>query len=388
MAFDRPHPLSLAFPIAAVGLAADDADARFSYGGPYCDPTTNGYAPTTGDYCDGFASIEDLIPADVLAIPIDGALALELIGDWDPGVLDRITAAVTRDGVDVPGALETTIVPGWLVWRPQDPFAPDADHQFTATLSNAGVSTACAPTEIPVAFDFTTVDDPAPPLVALTLTGEASVMYTPIVGLDTLACCPDVAPTLIQDECGGAAVLSFDPQQCTPLSAVASLTVDLEAVHDAPTPPLPHILYDLLIDGAAVQEHRKAAQLSLYVAPQDQPFCASVRAHDVVTGTSVDGPTACFGADLADELGPQTLAPPDGFTCSLRRCEIEDDTWDLEACTPLDPDHPNEPAPASEPEKLGCGCAGEDPAGGLGLLALAGLLVATRRRSRGGGRPG
>jgi MYXO-CTERM domain-containing protein len=384
MACDR-IPLSLAFPILATVVVVDEAEAEAAAAdaAPGLSATAGCYdpAPTGGDiggayydYCGSVQALEDLIPQNADQIPIDGVLVLQapFRGPWDQTVVDRATVTVTEDAVPFPGTLELTALPGTMIWRPAAPWNPDVLHHFAADIANPGVPAQCADEMLTVEFDITVQPQSLGELIPPTLTGQEELIINPIISLETLACCPDVSPMLISGQCGSGDSVDFDPTQCAPLSAEGTLLVALQGSNAGLGPTAGQVFYELMVDGASYGQ----ALVPQFNVGLQKPFCATLTARSLVSDASVTGPMACFGSDVADDLGVHAIEPPDSFTCSLRQCESNGQTWDLENCTPLDPNHPNEP----EPEK-GCSCAA-DPSDGLAALALAGLVGLTLRRRR------
>lgn len=374
------HPASLSFPIAAAAaLIADDADARAaapsdSYG--YCPYGDAGYdpAPTGGyDYCGNQEILHDLSPRTDDAIPIDGVLVLQAVstGPWNPvDAVTKVDAAVTQAGNPVPGTLEVTALHQTLLWRPAAPLTPGATYDFAATITNPAAPAMCVEPEIPVAFAFTASDQSVVALTPSTLTGTAELSESPIIRLDTLACCPDVSPSLLFSNCGGSTV-DFDPAQCAPIVGYGVLSVDLTGTPSATGPTAAQVVYALEVDGNILFDGLPQPTFSTAI---DKAFCAAVVSTDLGSGTSVTGALACFGDEHASKLGEHPIEPPD-LGCSLRQCEPTDEAWDLASCTPLDPDSPLEP----EGEK-GCGCTSTATSDAALLLGLAGLVIARRRR--------
>lgn len=377
------HPASLTFPIAALATALVDegeADARAaapadSYGCYYGDV---GYPSPTGgyDYCANQDILYELVPSNADAIPIDGVLVLQAVTNstWDPAAtVAKVEVNVTLDGEPVPGALEWPGVYQTLVWRPAASLTPGATYDFTASIKNPVLPAGCVEPEIPVAFAFTAADGPAVALTPSTLSGAVTLSEIPRVDLESLACCPGVSPTLNPGMCGGS-FLDFDDAQCTPIVADGSLYADLTGSPAAAGPTAAQVHYGLTIDGSMTVSAEPAPHFTFGFP---KPFCASVTATSFIDGTTVVGPMACFGTEFAAKLGEHTIDPPDSFTCSLRQCEPTAEGWDLDACTPLDPDHPNEPA---DDDTKGCSCSAADAEHAALLLALPVLLAARRRR--------
>jgi MYXO-CTERM domain-containing protein len=260
-----------------------------------------------------------------------------------------------------------------MIFRPAVEWTAGATYNLAGTLTNADVDPSCAPPSVVIDLNFAVGPDPLAELTPPALSGVERVEQNLIISLESLACCPGVAPKLITDMCSGATNLDFDPAQCTSLEGNGLLVVDMTGTPSAPGaatgPAASQLYYTLSVDGA----QNGPTALSFSYA-SDKPFCATLTAHSFATGETLPGPMACFGADSADVLGPHPIEPPDTFTCSLRQCEVSGATWDLDACTPLDPDHPNEPEPGK-----GCDCNAAAPPG-LATLALAGLILLRRRR--------
>lgn len=384
MASDRVRPLTYAFPIVVGALAPGeaDADAALTAGAPCyyaedAEPDPYGEVGDPIDYCSGYQFLDGLTPKNGERIPVDGVLALQATfqGAWDDALLERVAIVVTRDGADVAGTLGRTAAAGLFVWRPEDAWIAGATYDLTATLTNSDVPEACTLQSQLLEYSLTVVDESVPALTPSTLTGEETLLVKQLVSLETLACCPGASPTQYIDMCGGDTVLDFDPAQCTPLSAEMTLSVDLTGSASTTPDHAATVYYELVVDGAIY----RISPTPTFDVKLQKPFCATVTAHDASNGASIAGPIACFGDDFAGKLGVQDLEPPGSFTCSLRQCEVDGDAWNLDACTPLDPNHPEEPA-ADDDDAKGCGCA-TDGRGGP-ALALAGALALTLRRRR------
>ena len=111
-----------------------------------------------------------------------------------------------------------------------------------------------------------------------------------------------------------------------------------------------------------------------------EPFCVEIEALDLASGTITTSGRQCFGEDVADQLGPKEIDPPETLTCGLQICEPTESSWDLKRCTPHGP-QPDEAAGLGETG--GCGCMSGTP-GEAGLLVLLGLVgLARRHPSRG-----
>lgn len=393
MALDRIPSLTYAFPIVAIGITAADeadaaaADAAFTAtaGAPcYYDPAPTSYGGDIGgiyDYCYNAVSLDSLTARNADQIPVDGALVLQATfhGAWNQALVDHATVTVTQGDVPFDGALEATAVAGLVLWRPAAAWTGGATYHFHATVDNPMLPAGCGEPTYEVDLDLTIGTDPTAALTPSTLTGNETLQVTPIISLETLACCPDAAPTLYTDMCSGGQTVQFDPALCTPLASDNTLVVDLAGTPSAAGPTALQLYYELEIDGSPYATSLTPA----YNVAIQKPFCAVIHTHDVVSGDSVTGPLVCFGSDYADKLGMQTVEPPADFVekCSLRQCDIAGETWDLESCTPLDPDHPKEPE-ADDDDAKGCSCAADGP-GAPTTLALAGLVgLALRRRNR------
>lgn len=389
MACERVPSLTFAFPIIAGAVVTIDeaeaaaADAAFSATAAPCyyDPAPTGGAGDVGGigyYCYGVESLDGLEARNADQIPIDGVLVLQaqFHGTWAQTIADRATVTVTLDDVPVAGALELTPAPGLLVWRPSAAWTEGATYHFNAAISNPGIPLECGMEVLAVDFDMTVGAAPSAELTPSTLTGTETINEVPILGLGSLVCCPGFAPTLYLDQCGGSETVQFDPAQCAPTQAEGTLLVDMTGTESATGATALQLYYELTIDGASYA----IGLTPIFSVALQKPFCATVTTHDVASGDSVTGPIKCFGDDAAGALGTHAIAPPESFTCSLRTCEIDGNTWDLDACTPLDPNHPNEPEPDTG---KGCDCTADD-ANAPAALVLAGVLglLLRRRRSR------
>jgi len=394
MAFDRPDPRLLAFPVVAAALFADDADACPAY------PEDSGYSGSTTDSydCASYDALAALTPFNAEAIPTDGVLVLQaaFTGAWGQDLLDHAAVTVTQNGDPVPGALEPAALDGWAVWRPQAPLIADATFKFSATLSNPGVPPACAADMIPVAFDFFADAGPAEPLTPPTLAGDATLYVSPYESLTSLACCPGVTPSEYLSGCGGGSQIDYDPSQCTATQATGYFIANMTGTPAADGATAHQLYYTL--ESESFLPYLGFDMNDLEFAQSSMaPFCATLVAHPFVGGEPLAGPELCFGDSFGDQLGgPYPIDPPDTFTCVLQQCVPAGEQWDLEMCTPYVPggtsgdvptgggegDTDNTDTDPGEDDDKGCaggGCA-TDTTGGLAVLMLAAVIPFRRRR--------
>lgn len=351
----------------------------------------------TGEFWFSFAAV------NAAKIPTDGVLVLQgaYQGGWDDSALAGVEVAVTLDGQPIAGALERSSAFGVLVWRPQDPWQPGATYQVHAAATQT-VPTGyyCAPAELP--WDGEAVIDVAPAgqLVAAELTGTPTVQVQPLVTLATLACCEGSAPSLYDGPCG--TYLNWDTEMCAPLVAQGRLVVDFKATPPVDGPAAQQLAYTLTrVGGNSVSQ-----LFGEFTVSDDEPFCVDFEVEDLASGTVVASPQQCFGDDVADQLGPKDLAVPGTLTCALQQCVPTADGWDLEKCTPLDPEEtpttsdaltdasgesgggesdassgPDSDSGGGETGEKGCACA-TGVGGDAGLVVVLGAVGLARRRRR------
>ncbi len=398
MAYDKLQALTLAFPILAVALAPNTADACPI---PYCIDT---------DFW------LDIAPVNAAQIPADGVLVLqgthEVSADPDDGIA-TIEVTVTKDGEPIAGALEATSHDDVLVWRPAAPFEPGATLQMTGKISNPkpDFGDPCAALEIVFAADLVIDAEDGVLLDPVEFTGTVETETLPVLSIESIACCQGSGPYTVDTNCLDQAGLSEYQPLCTLTISQGYLTVVLTGAPATTGPTAEQVLYTLKVDGA-VHSVARTPSFSVYT---DAAFCAVIEAMDLASGAVISSAEQCFGQDLGDVLGPHPLEPAD-LGCPLEQCEpVTDSRWDPTKCTPLDP----EPSPTSSdtmtdptpdptsdtttdtetgtteptgstggpPESGGSQDGGDEgcacdvaPTGDVGLLVLVGLLGLARRR--------
>lgn len=382
MAFDDLRALALGFPIVVAAILPDTAEAC---PGGYYDP------------CDGLDVWIDLAPQNAAKIPADGVLVLQGAhqngddGDW----LTKIELTVTKDGQPVAGALAATSQHGVLIWRPDAPWAPGATYQLTGGLMNPDIEDYCGPATIDLAAELVIDSEVGATIGAVQFTGAVTSTIVPQVTLETLVCCPGAAPSQGYG-CGGSYVI-WDEDQCAPLAAYGSFSVQIVGAPAATGPVADQVLYTLLVDG---MEYARDRVPTFNVYSSDKPFCAVIEAEELASGLVTVGPEQCFGAGLVDQLGPLEQDPADTLDCELQQCAVVNDMWDPMQCTPFEAE-PTGSASQSDsvsagesgseggtPEdggEKGCACQHAPPgdAGLVGLGSLGVLALLRRRRVRG-----
>lgn len=375
---DRLAALALAFPIMAAAAAPGVAQACPGY-----------YEP-----CQNYSFWSDLAALNAAKIPSDGVIVLQGTHQGDDAEsLPTIDLTVTRDGQPIAGALEATSLHGVLVWRPAEPWEAGASHALSGVVSNPPESEGCAPLEVVVEATVNIDAAPGAALEPADFTGASKVALTPQISLQTLACCEGATPTEDYGGCFGPYV-QFDPDECAPTAAYGTLVVQIEGQPATTGPAAAQVVYTLKVDG----NFYASGLTPNFDVFGSAPVCAVLEATDLASGALSVGPERCFGAEVADMLGPQVLDPAAKLQCALEQCALEGGPWDPMKCVPLDTDPPttsdsddgassgegsssdagSDSAGAADGDK-GCGCdAG--PGGDAGLLALVGLVGLARRR--------
>jgi MYXO-CTERM domain-containing protein len=363
---------------------------------PIVEPAADVAGPCPGYYeddpCEEVEHWLALQPHNAAEIPSDGVLVLrgEHRGPWDENVAPKVDVVVEHEFVPVPGTLELAPMEGVLVWRPDAPWIPGATYKFSATamyVDEAGLS--CTLPMLGTGGELVVAGEPGAPLGPPMLAAAARVDFFQDISLTGLACCEGVAPMQFTNTCGDVQ-LSWDPTMCAPVSGTGSLRVDFTGEPAAKGPAAQQIVYTRKVDGAA-DLHQLEPTFSLIGL---QPYCVEFAALDLASGKITTSGERCFGDDVADLLGPQTIEPPDALTCPLQQCEVTESSWDLERCMPYGPqpgeaeaetagedtgEDTGEADAAGEGGEAGCGCV-VSSAGDTGLLALVGLLGLARRR--------
>lgn len=329
-------------------------------------------AACTPDPCAEIVAFVGLEPANDKPVPTDGVLIVQAnwFGELEPELLLTGLTLTVRLGDDVlDGALEPTDLTGVLVWRPAAPLTPAAAHQVTGAFTNPdGVPSVCAAPVVDVAFEFITADGPAQPLATPTLVATEILTETPQVKLDTIVCCDDAYPRQ-QAYCGISHGLVWSHGQCASKLSLARVRLDINSrtnVDEATAGQLVRTLYQ---DGAPSSPGLGGR----FGRSIDQPTCFTVAHTSLATGETVMSDEVCLGEEFADQIGDSPQDPwieLAGCTDQPYTCEVVDDAWDRDACTPFETPRPGDPP--------GCSCTSA-PAGAP-LLALPLLTLIRRRR--------
>lgn len=377
MLSDPLRTLALGLPLVAATLTADTAAA----GCP------------DNDACGGYDFWADLTPVNAARIPADGVLVLQGThhGGDDADWLAAIDLVVTLDGQPIAGALATTSQHGVLTWRPDAPWEPGATYQLQGTLTNPDdLDTYCGSATIDLAADIVIDAGPGGPIEPPAFTGTVTVQTIPEATLETLACCSGITLSQVLDECGRPHINGDPGGQCAPTTARGYIDVGFTVEPAATGPLADQIAYTLKIDGSI---YSQVLTLPSGVFA-DAPFCAVIEAQDLASGAVTISAEQCFGQDIADQLGLVHLDPHQALACHPEQCEVVDDAWDPDQCTPYDSDGAptssdtntdtttdttDDTAEADPADDTGCACA-TTPSGRPPALALLALLALLRRR--------
>lgn len=329
----------------------------------------------TPDPCAGVVAFAGLEPVSEAEVPIDGVVILQ--ADWfgelePPTLLDGLSLSVSRDGAAVAGALESTDLPGVLLWRPAAPLVPGATYTASGSFANGGgVPGECAAAEVEVGFEFTAAAGPAEPLADPEITAWAEYVDFPIVALDTLVCCDDAMPRE-QRVCGISHGLAWSQGKCAPARTRALLRVELRAAIEVGEATAAQWVWTLEQDGKQVATGFQA-RFTRYLAA---PACFTVVLRSLATGEARAAEEQCFGQDVVEPLGEVPLDPrerlADACTGALYTCAAEGGAWDPEACAPWTPEE--------RPGGARTGCARGGPVLAGGWLGL--WMLPRRRRAR------
>lgn len=358
-------------------------------------------APNAPD-CQALDFWFDLTPTNAALIPADGVLVLRgrHHGGADEPWLDKIEIEVTRDGVAVAGALETTAQQGVLVWRPAAPWEPGAAYSMKGSLTNPPIDPSCflgGSEEVLFAAELQIAAMNGAALGPTHYTAMSHFDAAPEVALATVACCAGVLPEYYDASgCGDFGVF-WEDGACAPTVSHGTLTVQFTGEPAAKGPAGNQLVYRLKVD----DEVYASDDLPSFVAVTEAPFCAVIEAEDLAGGKITTSEEQCFGQDIADQLGVFPLDPSDAFDCELQQCAVLGDTWDANKCMPFVPataptssdtmtdasdgsggSESSSTGAAQDGDAQGCACDARST-GDAGLLALVGLLGLARRRRAG-----
>jgi len=297
-------------------------------------------------------------PAFAAEVPADGVLAFFSRGGeayWEVKVEVR-----SAGGELLGGALERS--DALILWRPLLPLKEGEEYSVQARADNSdygaedvewsGTVRASAPVGS---------QRPEPRWDAITV--RHWVELHPSTDLDDQVCCLGSLPR--DSTCGSSSAADG----CAPTRGTHRLHAELTIDPSARAEALGQLHY-LDFDQADNQVEQ------LPSSPSSNPLpCVVLRATDLITSESIQGPTICPEAALEAELGEVELDPRETLSCeSLQVCEIHETDvfsmgWDPEDCRKW--------------RGEGCGCvtSAPQPVGPL-LLGLALLALTRGRRSR------
>lgn len=328
-------------------------------------------AACTPDPCADVVAFTTLEPALDVEVPFDGVLVMQAnwFGELEtPDLLTGLSLTVRRADLVVAGAIESTDIPGLLVWRPAEPLQPGEVYAVTGSLANTSdVPTVCAATEVQVDFEFTTTTEPAEPLVAPVVKPSVQYDATPLFRLDTLACCDDATPSE-PEYCGISNGPTWSRGMCTPTLARARITVQLRVPSDVGEATAGQWVRTLIQDGAVIRSTLGTS----FTRNLTEPTCFAIEQRSLATGETLTSEPQCFTEDMVQPIEDVALDPLETLAGPCVSdpyiCEVVDGAWNMDACTTVVP-------PSSG------GCSVGDPDAALGWLAL-GLLARRRRRPK------
>ena len=367
-------------------------------------------------------------------VPTDGALVFATDQEISPiclaELIPKLSLAVTRDGLPVPGALvQLDGLLDFLIWRPGESLDPGTTYEIAITFDNSSFMVSqpneldtsdeiCGPELLLAAFSLTTGDGPAAPQPppAPSLTATSLILDDTLLGL---ACCPDISPEYEGGACyPDVSWDSEDPNGCGFIHGYTGL--DVHAELPAPSPALTgQFAHQIVIDGTPVA--RTLTDVSLD-ALRRTTACARVERIQLGTGEVVTSAETCPTPEVAAKLGPVALDPQlrctDGQTCAenqytwTNHCTLHDPAtatppadWPPEteihavcpdAELPVDSGPPpdettptssaedgttDETGPGEDPDAVESSCACTATGSPTALLPLPLLLALRRRRS-------
>lgn len=330
------------------------------------------------DLCAGTVAVTGLERANTADLPTDGVLLLKArtSGDLDPEQLPaRIQLTVTRDGLEIPGALELAVFTNLLRWRPDAPLQPGT-YLVAATLDNPGAPSGCVPSaDLSLTFDV--ADATTAPLVAASIDAATFHFDEPLITLTGVVCCNDAYP-FDQVMCGMSYGLTWDRGLCTARETRGYLRITLTADPSADPISAGQWARVLRQDGELVA----GGPATTFIREIEAPTCFRIDQRSLASGAVVEGEELCFGDADVDRLGVRPLDPKAALAgqcqSDLYTCEIEAGSWDPKHCMSWGLE--DTPPPADPPASTDAGCnlrGTENSVPALLLLAL----VSRRRRT-------
>ncbi|MEZ4452122.1 MAG: hypothetical protein R3B09_21840 [Nannocystaceae bacterium] len=295
-------------PALAVLLAPAQADA--------CSPA----------FCRAWTSLT-IAPAapipsgGVLIIPAAFGEGFDEPIDTDLGAL--LVEVSSEQGDVINGTLELNLDPLLVVWRPDVPLAPGLyDASISADNSTFGDEGWCAEANVVHSGSFEVVDAPVPGAAAPVVTGDAELLVTNELTLESLVCCDGATPAEV--DCGSPGIQWGRGFCATTLgrgNVKATFTidpVDFEAGGG-------QVIYEGFAYGEATRSLTTAG-----VA------CITPKITNLATGKSNEGEEVCAGAELTDQLGPVDLDPSEVLAEQCvgepYTCAIGGGGWDSRDC--------------------------------------------------------
>ncbi len=306
------------------------------------------------DLCAGTVAVTGLERANTADLPTDGVLLLKArtSGDLDPEQLPaRIQLTVTRDGLEIPGALELAVFTNLLRWRPDAPLQPGT-YLVAATLDNPGAPSGCVPSaDLSLTFDV--ADATTAPLVAASIDAATFHFDEPLITLTGVVCCNDAYP-FDQVMCGMSYGLTWDRGLCTARETRGYLRITLTADPSADPISAGQWARVLRQDGELVA----GGPATTFIREIEAPTCFRIDQRSLASGAVVEGEELCFGDADVDRLGVRPLDPKAALAgqcqSDLYTCEIEAGSWDPKHCMSWGLE--DTPPPADPPASTDAGC--------------------------------
>jgi len=266
---------------------------------------------------------------------------------------------VRRDGQPIAGVLELADGSGHnFVWRPAEPWMPGSGYHVHVEIDNEAIGPPAdeEPVNCPgdcldepllvLDADFTVSPEFSPPLPPLPAPQLSLHVSGPEPTMTNITCCTGVVPVL---DCCGPCDVSWDGPGCVELFEFRRMQVALP-----PQPVAPELagqlLYELRADDQPIG--RQISSDALFPDTlRNTPACLQLVAIHLGNGETRASETICPLDQLAQQLGVHPVDVPAELACADPvRCGQPNDTWDLDACVPYDPQFL--PPPPSAPSDL------------------------------------